>query len=92
MPLSRTLMSQSPETFCIAVISTRGGKLWERYWIESNEVLEHLTELQIVVKFDRQIAGDNLWFDIIQSTLNQSKIKHFVFNAQGETAAINRAE
>ena len=35
-------------------------------------------------------------FDIIQSTFNplltRTKINHFVFNAQGETAAVNRAE
>jgi len=33
-----------------------------------------------------------LSFDSIQSTLNQTKINHLVFNAQGETPAINRAE
>ena len=30
----------------------------------------------------------DLSFDIIQSTLNQSKINHFVFIAQGETARL----
>ena len=33
-------------------------------------------------------SSDPVWFDIIQSTLNQSKINPFVFIARGETARL----
>ena len=47
-----------------------------------------------LTSFDGAVRSGNavLSFDIIRSTLNQSKINHFVFDAQGESAAIDRAE